>query len=109
VTVPGADHGRGIGTAISNGPVALSMHAVLGFLLTLAAIGLLVQAVIARHWAVLAASAVALVTIAGAFFDGISFVSQGHTADSMAMATLAGIALLCYGIALYLLPSPRRA
>jgi hypothetical protein len=109
VTIPGADHGKGIGAAISNGPAALSVHAVLGILLILSAIGLLVQAVIARHWAVLVASVIALAAIIGAFFQGASFVGQGHAAASMGMAILAGVALLCYGIALYLLPSPRRA
>ncbi|HLI36534.1 MAG TPA: hypothetical protein VKV80_04240 [Streptosporangiaceae bacterium] len=108
VTVPGADHGQGIGKAISDGPAALSVHAVLGILLILSAIGVLVQAVIARHWAVLVVSAVALAAIGGAFFQGASFVSQGHDAASMGMAALAGIALLCYGMVLYLLPSPRR-
>jgi|SRR5579875_2188372 len=107
-TVPGTDHGKGIGAAISNGPAALSVHAVLGMLLILSAIGALVQAVIARHWAVLVASAVALITIIGAFFQGAGFVSQGHAAASMGMAVLAGVALLCYGIVLYLLPSPPR-
>jgi hypothetical protein len=105
VTVPGADHGRGIGAAASGGPAALSVHVVLGLLLALAAIGLVVQAVIARHWAVLVASAVALVAIVGAITQGASFVSQAHAAASMGMAVAAGVALLCYGICLYLLPS----
>jgi hypothetical protein len=109
VTVPAADHGQGIGKAISNGPAALSVHAVLGFLLALAAIGVLVQALIARHWAVLTASAIALVAIIGAATQGAGFVSQGHAAASMAMAVLAGVAMLCYGTVVYLLPSPRQA
>lgn len=109
VTVPRADHGQGLGKAISNGPAALSVHAVLGFVLALAAIGVLVQALIARHWPVLTASAIALVAIIGAAVQGARFVSQGDAAASMTMAALAGIAMLCYGTALYLLSSPRRA
>jgi len=32
-TIPRAEHGQGMGTAISNGPVMLSIHAVAGLLL----------------------------------------------------------------------------
>ena len=107
VTVPAADHGQGLGKAISEGPAALSMHAVLGLLLALAAIGLFIQALIARRWAVLTAAAIALIAIIGAAVEGARFVGQGHDAASMTMATLAGVAMLCYGTAVYLLPSPR--
>jgi hypothetical protein len=108
VTIPGADHGQGLGKAISNGPAALSVHAVLGLLLVLAAIGVLVQALIARRWAVLTAAAIALVAIIGAAFAGEGFVGQGQAAASMTMAVLAGVAILCYGTAVYLLPSARQ-
>lgn len=103
VIVPGADRGQGLGKAISNGPAALSVHAVLGLLLALAAIGVLVQALIARHWPVLTAVAIALVAIVGAAAEGARFVSQGDDAASMTMAALAGVAMLCYGTAVYLL------
>lgn len=108
-TVPAGDDGKDIGTAISNGPAALSVHAVLGILLILAALGLLIQAVTARHWAVLAAAAIALIAIVGAAAEGARFVSQGAADASMTMAVLTGVALLCYGTALYLLSSPRPA
>jgi vacuolar-type H+-ATPase subunit I/STV1 len=109
VDVPSADQGQGIGKAISNGPAALSVHAVLGFLLVLSAIGLLVQAVLARYWAVLAAAVIALVAIIGAAFAGANFVNKGGPdGASMTMAVLAGVAMLCYGTALYLLSSSRQ-
>jgi hypothetical protein len=107
VAIPAADRGSGIGKAVSDGPAALGVHAVLGLLLILAALGLLVQAVIARHWPVLAVSAVALFAVIGAAAEGASFVSRGQAAASMTMAVLAGVALLCYGVALYLTPSRR--
>jgi hypothetical protein len=47
VTIPKADHGRSVGSAIANGPATLSIHAVLGLLLGLAALGVLAQAVTA--------------------------------------------------------------
>lgn len=110
VTVPSADQGQGIGKAISNGPAGLSIHAVLGFLLVLAALGLLVQSLMARNWAVLTASAIALAAIVVAAAQGARFVDQGGPdSASMTMAVLTGVAMLCYVTALYLLPSPRRA
>jgi len=109
VTVPSADKGGGLGKAISNGPAALSVHAVLALLLILAAIGLLVQAVLARYWTVLAAAAIALIAIIGAAFSGADFTNKGgQDSASMTMAVLAGVAMLCYGTVLYLLSSPRQ-
>lgn len=107
-TVPGADQGHGLGAIISHGPAALSVHAVLGIVLILSAVGLVVQAALARCRLVLVAAAVALAAIIGAFAQGVSFASGGHAAASMAMAALAGVALLCYATALYLLPTPAR-
>ena len=109
VTVPSADKGGGLGKAISNGPAALSVHAVLALLLILSAIGLLVQAIMARYWTVLAAAAVGLITIIGAAFSGANFTNNGgQDSASMTMAVLAGVAMLSYGTALYLLSSPRQ-
>ncbi len=107
VTVPGADRDHGLGTAISNGPAALSFHVVIGLLLILAAIGLLVQAAVARYRPVIITSVIALLAITGAAFAGSSFVSSGREAASTAMAILAGIALVCYAVGLFLL-RPRR-
>lgn len=109
VTVPAADQGQGLGKAISNGPMSLSVHAVLGFLLVLAAVGLLVQSLMARYWTVLTASVIALAAIIAAATQGTRFVDQGGPdGASMTMAVLAGVAMLCYGTVLYLLSSPRR-
>jgi hypothetical protein len=108
VTVPSADQGQGLGKAISSGPAALSVHAVLALLLALSAIGLLVQALIARYWAAATTAAIGLVAIIAAAFSGAAFVNQGGPdGPSMAMAVLTGVAVLCYGTTLYLLPSPR--
>jgi hypothetical protein len=49
VTIPRAGHGHGVGSAIANGPAILATHAVIGLLLGLAALGVLVQAIMARH------------------------------------------------------------
>jgi hypothetical protein len=110
VAVPRADDGHGLGSAVTNGPAILSTHAVIGLLLGLSALGVLVQAVIARHPGVIAASALGLCALAFASVAGASFTSSGTTADSMAMSVLTGVGLLCYVANLYLLhpPSQRR-
>jgi hypothetical protein len=105
-TVPRADHGAGLATAISRGPAALSTHAVLGLLLGLGAIAVLVQAVRTRRPAVIVTSALGLFAVAVAAATGASFTSTGDAADSMGMAVMTGVALLCYAANLYLLARP---
>jgi hypothetical protein len=106
VAIPRADHGRSVGSAIANGPATLSIHAVIGLLLGLGALGVLVQAVMARHLGAIAASAVGLFALAFASATGASFTSSGQPADSMAMSVLTGVGLLCYAANLYLLRPP---
>ncbi len=108
VTVPAADREHSIGTAISNGPGALTVHIVLGLLLILAAAGLVVQAIRARHGGVIVTSVIGLLALVGAAAQGAAFVNKSHPSASMTMAILTGVALLCYGISLYLLGSPGR-
>ena len=105
VQVPGADHGGDIGRAISNGPALLSLHAVLGLLLGLAAIGVLVQAIAARHVTAIVPAAIGLIAVALAAMAGADFTSTGHAAESMAMSVMTGVALLCYSAILLLLPA----
>jgi hypothetical protein len=108
VTVPRADHGRSVRSAIANGPVILSAHAVIGLLLGLSAVAVLVLSVIARRPSVIVASAAGLFALAVASVAGTSFTSTGQSADSMAMSVMTGVGLLCYAANLYLLPSATR-
>jgi hypothetical protein len=103
VTVPAADRGRGLSTAISSGPALLSVHAVVGLLLGLAALGVLAQSMMARRWMVVGVSAAGLVALALAAVAGTGFVRTGDTSASMAMSVLTAIALLCYAVNLYVL------
>ncbi|MGA2831000.1 MAG: hypothetical protein ABSF03_33360, partial [Streptosporangiaceae bacterium] len=96
VAVPKADHGGSLGRAVSNGPAALSVHAVVGLLLGLGALGVLVQAIMIRHRGAVAFSAVGLFALAFASVTGTSFTSSGDSSASMAMAVMTGVALLCY-------------
>jgi hypothetical protein len=97
----------GIGKAFSNGPL-LALHAVLGLLLILAAIDLLVRAIMARHRAVIVASAVGLLAIVGAAFNGIGFLKNGQNGQSMGMAVATAVAMLSYAVCLRVLNSPER-
>jgi hypothetical protein len=106
VTVPAADHGKGVGSDISNGPAWLSVHVVLGLLLGLGALGLLAQAVFIRHWGVVGTSAVGLLSLVFASVAGAGFASTGDASASMAMAVLTGVALLCYAANPYFLIRP---
>ena len=109
VTAPGADHGGSLGSAISNGPASLSVHAVIGLLLGLGALGVAVQSILARHWGLIAASVIGLLAMIFASVAGTGFTSTGADSASMAMSVLTGIAMLCYAANLYLLrPGIRR-
>jgi hypothetical protein len=98
VTVPKADHGAGLGGTISAGPAILSIHAAVGLLLAIGALGVLVQAIRGRRWGMTALAAAGALALAFASVAGASFTSTGDTADSMAMAVMTGIALLCYAV-----------
>ena len=109
VTVPGADHGGSLGSAISNGPASLSVHAVIGLLLGLGALGVAAQSILVRHWGLIAASIIGLLAMIFASVAGTGFTSTGADSASMAMSVLSGIAMLCYAANLYLLrPGIRR-
>ena len=107
VTVPSADHGHGFGQAIANGPAGLTLHIMLGLLLILAALGFLVQAILARWRALIAAAVIGLLAMIGAAASGSAFTGSGKDGASMAMALLAAVGLLCYGASLFLLPRSR--
>lgn len=109
VALPRADHGSSLDHAVSAGPAMLSIHAVAGLLLGLGALGVSVQAVLVRHWGLAAAAAVGLFALVLASVAGAGFTSSGDAAESMAMAVMTGVALLCYAAILYLLRPPAQA
>jgi hypothetical protein len=104
VSLP-AGSSRSAGQAFSNG-AGLALHVVLGLLLVVSAIGLLVQAIMARHWPVTVAAALGLVGLVVAAGQGFSFVHDSTNAASMGMATAGCVALLCYAAVLYLVRPP---
>jgi hypothetical protein len=104
VTVPTGDHRHGFGQAIANGPAGLTLHIVLGLLLILAALGFLVQAIVARQPALIVVAVVGLLAMIGAAASGSAFTDSGRDGASMAMAALGAVGLMCYGTSLFLLP-----
>jgi hypothetical protein len=98
----------GIGEAFSNGPL-LALHAILGVLIFLAAIGLLNRAITARHRVVITASAIGLGAVLGALINGTFFLKNGDNGSSLAMAITGLAAMLCYAICLRVLGSGPRS
>jgi hypothetical protein len=104
--LPAADNGAGLASgfarAISNGPVGLSIHAVLGVILIASAVAALVRACLVRRRALIVAAAVGLTCILAAGFSGAAFVGNGSDAASMSMAVAAGVAIFAYALILFL-------
>jgi hypothetical protein len=83
--------------AIAGGPVPLPVHAILGIVQALGALGLLALALVARTrgWAVV--WTIGLLGILLAAFSGANFVAYGNDADSLLMAIGFVPALAGYG------------
>jgi hypothetical protein len=108
VTLPGQDHGAGLGAAIANGPVAVSIHAVLGLALIVVALATAVRAALIRHGGVIALAVAGLAALTSAAINGIRFVGTGQNGASMAMALGWAVALLCYVSIMYVAGRPAR-
>jgi hypothetical protein len=83
----------------------LALHVILGFLLLLAAIGQLVQAIGARHQLSIWLSAIGLLSIIGAGFAGLGFAGSGADGASLGMSLAFATALVCYVVLVFALPS----
>ncbi len=87
----------------------LALHVVLGILLFLAAVGQLVQAIGARHRLSIWLSAIGLLSILGAGFAGLGFTGSGAAGASLGMSLAFAVALACYVVLVFALPSPASA
>lgn len=109
--IPGADHGAGIltaiGRSIAKGPVSLSLHAIVGLLLLVAALALVIRAATAGNRRLLVVSIVGLLLLVGAAINGGRFVGTQATNASLAMGLLFAAALVCYLIGLLALHERR--
>lgn len=106
--LPGADHGAniadGFARAIYNGPVGLSIHAVLGVVLLASATAALVRAILVRRAALIAGAVVGFAGILTAGLSGARFVGSGNNAASISMAIAAGVAIGGYALILFIAP-----
>lgn len=108
VNVPDADKGKdGFGDAFSNGPAAITAHAVIGLLLIVNVIVVFVTAIRTRLPLMIGTAVVGLLSVIGAAFSGSEFLQKGTNSSSMTMAVLTGVAIICYAINLLVLGSRR--
>jgi len=87
----------------------LALHVVVGILLVIAAVGQLIRAISIRHALSLWMSAVGLVAIIAAGFAGLGFTGNGASGASLGMALAFAVALACYVVLVFALPSSSRA
>lgn len=96
VALPSADQHTGIVQVITNGPLLLTVHALLGTFLIAATVVLLIRAVKVGDSTVTGLASVGLSAVIGAFAAGELFARDGEAKTSLWMAVLTGIALLSY-------------
>ncbi|HEV3263990.1 MAG TPA: hypothetical protein VG014_00560 [Acidimicrobiales bacterium] len=106
--LPASDHGRSMfaafGHAVADGPVGLSLHAIVGTLLVITGISAVVRAVFTRSPLSISLTAIALLAILAAWSSGAKFVGDMSKGPSLTMAIATGVALLCYAILLFVPP-----
>jgi hypothetical protein len=87
----------------------LALHVILGFLLVIAALGQLVRAIGVRHQLSIWLSAVGLLSILGAGSAGLGFTGSGANGASLGMSLAFAVALACYVVMVFALPSSSTA
>jgi hypothetical protein len=104
--LPASDHGTGLltafGRAVANGPVALALHALLGTMLLITAIGVIIHAARARNTASTVIAVIAFLAVAGAWVCGARFAGSQSSSASFGMAAATAIAVLGYVTILFL-------
>jgi hypothetical protein len=83
----------------------LALHVILGILLVIAAAAQLIRAIGIRHQLSIWLSAVGLLSILGAGFAGLGFTGSGASGASLGMSLAFAVALACYVILVFALPS----
>lgn len=94
---------QSVGWAMTDGGLWLVLHAGLGLLLVVGALTALLQSIGSHERAALTTTAVGLVSVLGAGFNGGSFLNYGEDFSSMIMASLFAVATGSYAFGVYLL------
>ncbi|MBO0802569.1 MAG: hypothetical protein J2P25_05775 [Nocardiopsaceae bacterium] len=84
---------------VETAPAMLTVHALIGLLLLVGAVLAVIQAIAVRYWPLIATAAVGFVALLGAFVAGEAFIKSGSDSESLTMALLASVALLCFIVA----------
>ncbi len=92
--------------AVVHGAVMLAVHASLGLLLVVMAVGIAIDAVRLRTGAIAVWATVAAALVIGAGFNGASFLDFNDDTSSLIMALLALAAVASYAVVMFLLASP---
>jgi hypothetical protein len=105
-TLPASDHGKslvgGFPAAVGNGPVLLTLHAILGTLLLITALAALIRSL--RLGAPpIPLTALALLAICTAWMSGSEFIGHQKNGASLTMALATALAILCYTLVIFLL------
>ena len=95
--------------AILHGHVLLILHASLGLLLVLNALGLLVVAIRTRERDLITIAAFGLFGVLGAGFNGGSFLNYNQDFSSMIMASFFAWAVVAYAVGIFLTGRPGSA
>ena len=105
-TLPAGDHGKslfaGFTSAVADGPLLLSLHALLGTLLLVTAIAALVRSSRLGATPPIALTASALLAIIIAWLAGSEFVGHMKNGNSLTMALATAMAILCYALVIFL-------
>jgi hypothetical protein len=96
---------RSVGWALTDGGLWLALHAGLGLVLVLVGVAAVAAAARSGSRAAVVSTAVGLLAILGAGFNGGSFLNYGEDFSSMIMASLFAVALAGYLIGLWRIPA----
>jgi hypothetical protein len=83
----------------------LALHVVLGILLFIAAVGQLIRAITIRHGLSIWLSALGMLAIIAAGGAGLGFTSKGAAGASLGMSLAFAVALACYVVLTFALPT----
>jgi hypothetical protein len=112
-TLPAGDRGKvlfdGFGAAVGNGPVVLTLHALLGTLLVITASSAVIRSALLKATPLISLTAVALLAMLVAWIAGATFVGRMNNGSSLTMALVTAAALLCYVLVIFILSFHRTA
>jgi hypothetical protein len=100
---------QSVAWAILHGHVLLQIHAVLGLLLVLNALGLLIAAIRSRAKDLIWVTALGLFGVLAAGFNGGSFLNYNQDFSSMIMASFFAWAVIAYVVGIFLTGRPGSA